>query len=334
MTRALLNGLIILTFTQAASAQGFDPLYKPSPGDEALVGCPLLYTENTAAVQAGSQPCNVAFFSQMAGESPKIYFSYNKPSGNLEDQRTSLVPEGKRYVLKAGTKVKVISKAKVFATIVNAQLVQEPIYEIELLEEPFQGAHLYIRGTALQQRARQLQDDWDFNALRLHTGAVLEADNPKFAIEVYKTVYSQSANAKLVAAAKAKLIEAGVPLPPAMGPNLGKPAGAAQSEPNDESKIALLDYNDNIMYGWHWVYALVRNDAGKPLRYLKMTVLYLSSDDRLLHTHDAYAEPDVIQPGESASIKVATNENVDRIHHFKLTFQAGGRSVKYIKPTR
>src|SRR5271166_6403726 len=43
MTRALLGCTIVLTLALTAHAQSFDPLYKPKPGDEAIIGRPLLF---------------------------------------------------------------------------------------------------------------------------------------------------------------------------------------------------------------------------------------------------------------------------------------------------
>ena len=71
--------------------------------------------------------------------------------------------------------------------------MQQPIYEIQLLEEPFLGKHLYILGDCLQRQLKGQKADWDDQAEGLHLAVLYEDDNPEFALERYKSLYLVSA---------------------------------------------------------------------------------------------------------------------------------------------
>ena len=176
MTRALLGCTIVLTLALTAHAQSFDPLYKPKPGDEAMVGRAFPYSDRLG-MGMGGMDVKLSFFGDVGAEFPEMIWDTNKISGHIEDGHTYLIKQGKRYRLHAGLKVKIIAKTRTQATLFNAQLVQEPLYEAEIAEGEFAGTHLYIRGLSLQQKAKHLQDDWDMSDDDMHTGLVLEDDN-------------------------------------------------------------------------------------------------------------------------------------------------------------
>jgi len=215
----MLGCTIVLTLGLTAHAQSFDPLYKPELGDTVMVGWPDSYG---IPIGVGGMRAKLSFFGTIGVESPEMVWDMNKVSGHMEDGHTYLLKQGKRYRLHAGLKVKIIAKTRTVATLFNAQIVQAPLYEVEIAEGEFTGIHVYISGFDLQQKARHLQDDWDQSDGVMHTGLVLEDDNPKLAIAQYRFAYSLSSNTYVLAAAKKKLLEAGVPLPPTMAEAMAK----------------------------------------------------------------------------------------------------------------
>ncbi|MGO9599017.1 MAG: hypothetical protein ACLP7Q_13590 [Isosphaeraceae bacterium] len=121
---------------------------------------------------------------------------------------------------------------------------------------------------------------------------------------------------------------------------LGKPAKRAQPSPRFEPdsapalSVALVDYNDGVADNRYKIYVEIRNTSSTTLEYLKMTALYKSENDRLLHTEWAFADPHTVKPGETTTIELSTKQNVDSIHHYNLKFESGNRNVRFTKPTR
>ena len=70
MTRALLGCTIVLTLALTAHAQSFDPLYKPKPGDEAIIGRPLLFYSQPEVEMALPK---VIFAHDIGCESPDVF---------------------------------------------------------------------------------------------------------------------------------------------------------------------------------------------------------------------------------------------------------------------
>ncbi len=393
MTRALLGCTIVLTLALTAHAQGFDPLYKPKPGDEAMVGRPTGYNDHSTRIGMGFDQPKLSFFGDIGIEFPEMVTDVNRVTGHMEDGHTYLIKQGKRYRLHAGLKVKIIAKTRTQATLFNAQLVQEPVYEAEIAgdlpgisanagengprpvrrptnpgmlapkngraiaEGEFAGTHLYIRGLSLQQKAKHLQDDWDLSAEAIHIGLVFEDDNPKFAIAEYQYAYSVSTNTKILAAAKSKLAEAGVPLPKTMaefmaklGPmeetkdkddaepktsGFGKPLATPKEDAPEALTVDLLDTTwEHSSSGSHiYIYVKVRNTSGTTLNKLKVTASLEQQNNSIVSTEYSYLEPTVIEPSGVALAKFMIPAN-SLIHHYNLTFETRGREVKFKNRTR
>ncbi len=357
MTRALLGCTIVLTWALTAHAQSFDPLYKPKPGDEAMVGRPTGYNDHSTRIGMGFDQPKLSFFGDIGIEFPEMVTDVNRVTGHMEDGHTYLIKQGKRYRLHAGLKVKIIAKTRTQATLFNAQLVQEPLYEAEIAEGEFAGTHLYIRGLSLQQKAKHLQDDWDLSAEAIHIGLVFEDDNPKFAIAEYQYAYSVSTNTKILAAAKSKLAEAGVPLPKTMaefmaklGPmeetkdkddaepktsGFGKPLATPKEDAPEALTVDLLDTTwEHSSSGSHiYIYVKVRNTSGTTLNRLKVSASLEQQNNSIVSTEYSYLEPTVIEPGGVALAKLMIPAN-SLIHHYNLTFETRGREVKFKNRTR
>jgi len=209
MKRTLSACLLTFALPLMVHGQNFDPAYKPEPGDVAVVGfavtygAPLKDEFNSKYVFLGCQA-----FASLDG-----IRGTGKLSGNLEVTPTYLIPSAPRYRLKAGTKVKIIAKTRTIPIIFFSVYVQDPVYEIELMEDPFIGKHAYISGSVLQQKAKHTMPDWDDQAEAIHTAVVYEADNPEFALGRYMSAYMFGSKSRLGQLAKAKLVEAGMPVP-------------------------------------------------------------------------------------------------------------------------
>jgi len=105
MTRALLGCTIVLTWALTAHAQSFDPLYKPKPGDEAMVGRPTGYNDHSTRIGMGFDQPKLSFFGDIGIEFPEMVTDVNRVTGHMEDGHTYLIKQGKRYRLHAGLKV-------------------------------------------------------------------------------------------------------------------------------------------------------------------------------------------------------------------------------------
>ncbi len=77
------------------------------------------------------------------------------------------------------------------------------------------------------------------------------------------------------------------------------------------------------------VTALVRNTSSQELFLLKMTVIYRAADNSLIGTQDFFADVHHLQPGETSTIKVTTQDNLDTIDHYDLKFDANGKNVDF-----
>ncbi len=368
MTHALLGCTIVLTLALTAHAQGFDPLYKPKPGDEAIIG--RLQTYNPTDV-FGLQP-KLVFFGELGFEFPEMIRDLNRVTGHMEDGHTYMFKQGKQYYLHAGLKVKIIAKTRTRTTLYRAmiftQMLKEPIYEVEIAEGEFTGTHVYTSGISLQQKANHLQYDWDYNTntvagLAMHAGLVLEDDNPKFAITQYQDAYSFSSDTNIVAAAKSKLIEAGVPLPKTRAETIaenrrfrrfaaetkdepkddaepktsgfGKPLAAPKEDAAEALTVDLLDttWEHSSSGSYIYIYVKVRNTSGTTLNRLKVTATLEQQDNSIVSTEYSYLEPTVIDPSGVALAKLMIRAN-PLIHHYNLTFETKGREVKFKNRTR
>jgi|GEM_PF-4719183 len=348
MTRALLGCTIVLTMALTAHAQVFDPLCKPKPGDEAMVGRPFIY--NDPSMSFGL--LKAAFFSDVGYESPEMITDLNRVTGHMEDGHTYLLKQGKRYQLHAGLKVKIIAKTKTQTILYRAQLLQEPIYEVEIAEGEFSGTHVYIGGLSLQQKVKQLQGVWYPDEISMHSALIFEDDNPKFAISQYKSICSTVINSNILVAARNKLTEAGVPLPKTIAetmaetkdepkddapktPGFGKPLAAPKEDAPEALTVDLLDTTwEHSSSGSHiYIYVKVRNTSGTTLNRLKVTASLEQQDNSIVSTEYSYLEPTVIEPSGVALAKLMIRAN-PLIHHYNLTFETKGRDVKFKNRTR
>lgn len=366
MQRDLLACFFIVLLATTARGQKFDPAYKPEPGDSAVIGYAVPYGRhvndelNQKYVFLGFQA-----FASLDGIN-----GTGKLSEGLEQTPTYVIPSAPRYRLKAGTRVNIIAKAKTTPIILFSQYVQQPIYEIQLLEEPFLGKHLYILGDCLQRQLKGQKADWDDQAEALHLAVLYEDDNPEFALERYKSLYLVSAKSPIGQLAKSKLLKAGKTLPltpaddtPAMierttekmqeemknnktieQPNTierGRQVRGTRTkestlsaEAPDGQSITIMDCNFGLTkyLGTLDVYrvtAVLKNTTGRPLKLLKVTAIFQTANLRLLHTEYRYAEPELIEPGETATVEINTRENLNEISRFELKFEAGGHDIKY-----
>ena len=78
---------------------------------------------------------------------------------------------------------------------------------------------------------------------------------------------------------------------------------------------------------------MVRNTSSTTPKFLKMTALYKSANDRLLHTDWAFATH-TVKPGETTTIELSTSENVELIHHYDVKFESGNRNVGFTRSGR
>lgn len=60
-----------------------------------------------------------------------------------------------------------------------------------------------------------------------------------------------------------------------------------------------------------------------------MTVIYRAADNSLIGTQDFFADVHHLQPGETSTIKVTTQDNLDTIDHYDLKFDANGKNVDF-----
>ncbi len=111
---------------------------------------------------------------------------------------------------------------------------------------------------------------------------------------------------------------------------------AVTTEPDNEQElsVAIVDHTEGLVDGRYKIYIEIRNSSGTTLRFLKMTALYKTSSNRLLHTDWAFANPRTVKPGETTVIELSTSENVDSIHHYDVKFESSNRNVKFTLPTR
>jgi hypothetical protein len=356
MTRALLGCTIVLALGLTARAQGFDPLYKPKPGDKAIIGYPMIYNEHPGVFQGGGidRP-KMSFFGTVGAEFPEMSWDTNKISGHMESGNTYLIKQGKRYHLHAGLKVKIIAKTKTVVTIFNAQLAQESVYEVEIIEGEFIGTHVYVMGLCLQGEAKYGKSDWDQSAEIMHTGLVLEDDNPELAIQQYKLAYSTSRDTRILIGARVKLVKAGVPLPPTFveaaakmvtdkyesqdiapkAPGFGKPLATPKEDAPEALTVDLLDttWEHSSSGGYIYIYVKVRNTSNTALHRLKVTASLEQQNNSIVSTDYSYLEPTIIESGGIAMAKLMITAN-PLIHHYNLTFEAKGREVKFKNRTR
>jgi len=342
MTRALLGCTIVLMLGLTAHAQGFDPLYKPELGDTAVIGCPIVYNPTH------SNSPKVSFFGVAGYENSEIPWNMNEVNGHMEDSHTYLAKPGKRYHLHAGLRVKIVAKCRTVTIIFNAQRVLEPWYEVEIAEGELAGIHLYIGGLSLQQKSKSLQNDWDEIAEVMHTGVVLEDDNPKLAINQYESVYSLGSDTRIREAAKRKLVEAGVPLPPTLAEiiakrqnakddarGFGKPL-AAPKEDSEDLSVDLIDttWQPSETGNYIYIYVKIRNTSGTTLKVLRVTATLEQQNNSIISTAQDIMEPMTIAPNGTALAKLSCRANPP-IHHYNLTFEnADFKEVKFKNRTR
>ena len=365
MTRALLGCTIVLTLAVTAHAQNFDPLYKPKPGDEAVIGRPiLLYSHPEMKMSAP----RVVFIYDNVIASPDAFVDLGKFSAsNMEESQTYILsPQRRAYHLRAGTKVKVIAKTKTMHAISHAELLHIPIYEVEITEDSLAGTHVYLIGSSLQMKAAlQIGGAWTSSDVSMHDALVMEDDNPAFALREYanilvtdQNVFSLPGRARpsVIALAREKLTAAGItppePLmqggikpglhtmdvpeeePAPVAPRFGKPLAA----PKEESKALTVDLLDTSWEhsssgSYIYIYVKVRNTSGTTLNRLKVTASLEQQDNSIVSTEYTYLEPTVIEPSGVALAKLMVRAN-SLIHHYNLTFETKGREVKFNNRTR
>jgi len=93
MTRTLLSCTIVVTLGLTAHAQSFDPLYKPKPEDQAVIGRPLIYNPMGVLLP------KLSFFGDVGFEFPEMIRDLNRVTGHMEDGHTHLFEQGKQYYL-------------------------------------------------------------------------------------------------------------------------------------------------------------------------------------------------------------------------------------------
>ena len=206
----------------------------------------------------------------------------------------------------------------------------------------------------MQQKARHLQDDWDEYDGVMHTGLVLEDDNPKLAIAKYRFAYSLSSNTYVLAAAKKKLLEAGVPLLPTMAEAMakmeetkdkddaepktsgfGKPL-AAPKEESEDLTVDLLDtsWEHSDTGNYIYIYVKIRNTSGTTLKVLRVTATLEQQNNSIVSTAKDIMEPMTIAPNGTALAKLSCKAN-PLIHHYNLTFEnADFKEVKFKNRTK
>ncbi len=351
MTRALLSCTIVLTLGLIAHAQGFDPLYKPKPGDEAIIARPILLAPHLGM----GMTLKPIFVYDIGPESPDAFTDLGKLNGsNLEESQTSILPQQKIYHLRAGTKVKVIAKTKTMSTIFNAQLLRIPIYEVEITEDGLAGTHVYISGISLQMKADHAQAAWTDHDLSMHNALVMEDDNPSFAIEQYRYLCMVTNAGRIVALAKDKLTAAGItppeqfrspdkddsepaPVIPATprASGFGKPL-AAPKEESEDLTVDLLDssWEHSDTGNYIYIYVKIRYTSGTTLKVLRVTATLEQQNNSIVSTAKDFMEPMTIAPKGTALAKLSCKAN-PLIHHYNLTFEnADFKEVKFKNRTK
>jgi len=316
----------------------------------------MIYNEHPGVFQGGgmNRP-KMSFFATVGVEYPEMIWDTNKISGHMETGNTALIKPGKRYHLYPGLKVKIIAKTKTVATVFNAQLAQEPVYEVEIIEGEFIGTHVYVMGLCLQGEAKNEQSDWDASAEIMHTGLVLEDDNPELAMQQFRLAYSISRDTRVLVGARVKLVKAGVPLPPTLveaaakmvtdkdesqaiapkAPGFGKPLATPKEDAPESLTVDLLDttWEHSRSGSYIYIYVKVRNTSGTTLNRLKVTASLEQQNNSIVSTEDSYLSPTVIEPSGVAMAKLMIPAN-SLIHHYNLTFETKGKEVKFKNRTR
>ena len=176
-------------------------------------------------------------------------------------------------------------------------------------------------------------------------------DNPRFAIMQFQR-YSRSRNTYILAAAKKKLVEAGVPLPPTWAetmaefkvepkdnapktPGFGKPLATPKEDAPEALTVDLLDttWEHSSSGSYIYIYVKVRNTSGTTLNRLKVTASLEQQNNSIVSTEYSYLEPTVIEPRRVALAKLMIPAN-SLIHHYNLTFETRGKEVKFKNRTR
>jgi hypothetical protein len=163
----------------------FDPTYCPRPGDNAVIGQPI-------GSYAGLFQFRVIFYREVCYESLEALAPAVRPTevdGHLDRTPTMQLAQTNRYLLQAGTRVRIIDKASTCYDLVFGQEHRVPIFKIEVVSGPLQGKQLYARGVALQQETKNNAEPWTMEDVSLHSLIVLESDNPEYVLAQYKQKY-------------------------------------------------------------------------------------------------------------------------------------------------
>jgi hypothetical protein len=348
--------------SKPARAHGqFDPTYCPRPGDIAEIGYPQL-------LATGPLQIRVVFYPVTCFESLESLTPFMKPhefDGHVDRAPTIQLSQAKRYLVQAGTEAKIIDKAGVLYDLVQGQERRIPIYKVEIMGGLLRGRQLFCTGLDLQQEAQGRAEPWSVEDSRIYSVLALEADNPEYVLEQYKGLYVvdtgrhlsfltsrlQAHHMEPPTTKREAFLQSLRTNPPE--PIANRSEAESTPEPDrrprrDEGKkrdepdatgltIALLEKNGGHtkylgMVPIYQVTALIRNTSSRPLKWLKMIVVFRDADDRLISTENQYADVRTIEPEATSTVKVMTRENLDTIDHYDLRFEADGRNVEYLMP--